>query len=90
MEPHENNLNPVSGEPGGEEDGGDGCVEMVPKDDFEELANKYEELKVQVEHHFDIEHAQEKRDVPTIKAPSKPTREQWEQHQATHTICTMV
>ena len=65
-------------------------VEMVPKDDLEELANKYEVLKSNVEDYFDKEHAQGTRDVPIVKAPSKPTREQWEQHQATHTICTMV
>lgn len=60
-------------------------MEMVPKEELEELANKYEVLKSKVEDYFDKEHAQGKRDVPTVKAPSKPTREQWEQHQATHT-----
>ena len=34
---------------------------------------------------MDDEQAHQGRIVPTIKAPSKPTKEQWEIHQATHT-----
>ena len=75
----------MSGELGVEEENegeGDG---VVPKEESEELANKYEKLKIQVEDHFDQEHAQEKHEVPIIKTPSKPTKQEWERHQATHT-----
>lgn len=56
----------------------------MPKIDMERLAEKYE-LKMQVEEHFDVTNHQEARDVPTLKAPHKPTKDQWEKHQATHT-----
>lgn len=52
---------------------------------FEELAAKYEELKAQVEQHFETEVRQGRNDVTIVKAPHKPTKEQWERHQASHT-----
>ena len=62
-----------------------GGAEMVLKDELEELANKYEGLKIQAEDYFNNEHAQGKRDAIVVKAPSKPTKDQWEQLLATHT-----
>lgn len=40
---------------------------------------------MKVEEYFDDSNGKVKREVPTIKAPHKPTKEDWEKHQATHT-----
>ena len=69
-------------------DGGNesGEEDVARKGEFEELAEKYEELKGKVEQYFENEQNQrEKRKVPVVSAPQKPTQEQWERHQATHT-----
>ena len=51
------------------EDDGEEEPEMVPKEEFDELAGKYEELKERVEEYLDDEQAHQKRSVPIIKAP---------------------
>ena len=63
---------------------------VAANEEIEDLAAKYETLKTQMEQYFDGENQKEKRNVPILKAPQKPTREQWEKHQATHTIRGMV
>ena len=85
---HGHNLNPLEGEPGAIEDGGENedGEDVAQTDEYEELAKKYEQLKVQVEQYFDDENSEtKKRDVPILKTPEKPIKEQWERHQATHT-----
>ena len=77
----------MEGVPGVTEDGGDESEEedVAHKGEFDKLAAKYEELKEKVEQYLEDEQQQEKRKVPIVKAPHKPTQEQWERHPATHT-----
>ena len=58
--------------------------------ELEEMAEKYEQLKTQVEQYFDDDHGRARNKVPVVKAVEKPSKEEWLQHQATHTICTVV
>ena len=82
-------LQPIEGEPGGQLDGG-------PQEDLangnghdgtelEKLAEKYEQLRHQMEQYFDDNNPQIRGKVPVVKAPEKPAKEEWLQHQATHT-----
>ena len=80
-------MNPVEHEPGAMEDNGEdaGEEDMAQEEEYEELAKKYEQFKTQVEQYFDGEHCENrKREVPVLKAPEKPTKKQWQEHQATH------
>ena len=52
---------------------------------MEELAEKYEQLRDQMEQYFDDTNPPTKNKIPVVKAPEKPTKEEWMQHQATHT-----
>ena len=81
-----NDLNPL-GRGFGDEDDGDKEQEedVAQRDEMEELAQKYEKLKNQVDEYFDANNGEDRDEVPILKAPQKPTREQWERHQATHT-----
>ena len=74
-------------EPGVPEDGDkeDSEEDVAPNEELEKLATKYEELKEKVEQHFGGNYDSEKRNAPIVRAPQKPTQEQWERHQATHT-----
>ena len=84
----DHNIYPVEGEPGDQGDGDEGHDGVAPeenKTELEEMAEKYEQLKQQVEMHFDIENQKEAVGAQMLKAPTKPTEEQWERHQATHT-----
>ena len=60
---HGYNVNPVEGVPGATEDGGKNEDEedMAQIEKYEELAKKYEQLKVQVEQYFDDENPEAKR-----------------------------
>ena len=49
------------------------------------MQDKVEELADQVTRHFDDNNDRDGRKPPITKAPLQPTREQFEQHQATHT-----
>ena len=53
--------------------------------EMEDLADKYEELKAKVEPYFDDNNYQSKPQIPVARAPNKPSKEEWLQHQATHT-----
>ena len=84
----DHNIYPVEGEPGDQgdgEEGDDGVAQNENKIELEEMVEKYEQLKQQVEMHFDIENQKEVAGAQILKAPAKPTEEQWERHQATHT-----
>ena len=52
---------------------------------LEELAEKYEQLKDQMEQYFDDTNPQSRGKIPVAKAPEKFTKEEWLQRQATHT-----
>ena len=52
---------------------------------MEVLVGKYEELKTKVEQYFDDNNLQSRSKVPVVSVPPKPTKEEWLQHQATHT-----
>ena len=49
------------------------------------MVEKYEDLREKVEQYFDDNNSPGMRKVPVVKAPEKPTKEEWLQHQATHT-----
>ena len=51
----------------------------------EQLDQKYQQLKNQVEEHFDDENGKACRLPPIVKAPPQPTREEFERHHAIHT-----
>ena len=52
---------------------------------WEKMQDKVEELADQVTRYFEDDNGKDERRPPIIKAPLQPTREQFEQHQATHT-----
>lgn len=67
---------------------GDAGAEEIAKDEvehdeWEDVAKKVEELETKLAEQFEQENENETRATP-IKAPAKPTREQWERHQVTH------
>ena len=55
------------------------------RNEMEELNEKYQELKNKVDEYFDDENGQQFKTPPIVKAPTKPTREEYERHQTTHT-----
>ena len=86
-----NFINPLhedSGEAGAEKD----AVREGQCEAWEETVKKIEELETKVTEHFEQQGQENQRSPPVIKAPAKPTQEQWERHQVTHThtICTLV
>ena len=61
------------------------------RDELEDLATKYEELREKVEQHFDNSNCKDKRKNFVVNAPPKPNKEEWLRHQATHSFLrTMV
>ena len=91
------NLQPVCED---EEASGEGNVEGAEKDEgvvplkeqgqgqeeqWQQVNQKVEELADQVTRYFNDDNEKNSRQPPTIKAPSKPTKEEWERHQTTHT-----
>ena len=52
---------------------------------MENLADKHEDLKMKVEQYSDDNNYNSKSKIPLVSVPSKPTKEEWLQHQATHT-----
>lgn len=88
MDQGKHNLYPIEGELGGHDGEVEGDEKTAPEESgmgMEKLAEKYETLKQQVEMHFDLDSQKEAKEVPVLKAPVQPSKEQWEQHQATHT-----
>ena len=84
--PH--NICPVEGEPRDQTDDGNINEERAPNNtefDIEDMADKYEELRQKVEEHIDQENHGRARKVPVVKAPDRPSKAEWERHQATHT-----
>ena len=68
-----------------QEDSGDAGADKVAENkDWEKMAEKMEELETRVAEQFEKENEQDAREAFVIKAPVKPTQEQWERHQATH------
>ena len=80
-------LAPVDGGFGDrEEEIHDGHKEVEGADnEWEELANKYDQLEKKVKEHLDDEQDVGIREPPVINAPPQLTKEQWERHQVTHT-----
>ena len=79
-----NCINPLhedSGEVGAEKE----AVREVDCEAWEETVKKIEELETKVIEHFEQQSQEQQRSPPIIKAPAKPTQEQWERHQVTHT-----
>ena len=82
-------IYPIEGEPGAQQD--DEFEEAKDenqehdRDELEEMAEKYEELKAKVEQYFDDTNGRTKVKVPVVQAPEKPTKDEWLRHQATHT-----
>ena len=82
-------FQPIEREFGGQFGGGrqEGMANEAGHDgtELEELAEKYEQLRIQMEQYFDDDNPQTKSKIPVVKAPEKFTKEEWLQHQATHT-----
>ena len=55
------------------------------EDEADKLKKHVEDLSRRVAQHFEDEHEKQAVSPPLIKAPQQPTREEWEQHQTTHT-----
>ena len=60
--------------------------ECGAEDEWEELADKYDQLEKKMEDHLEGQQDLEVRDPPTINAPPRMSKEEWEKHQVTHTI----
>ena len=54
--------------------------------EWEKLADKYEDLEKKVEEYLTNEQDREMRRPPIVAAPPTMTKEEWERHQATHTL----
>ena len=90
VRPHnDKSIQPLHGKDGTYEDEGTEKVEedgdVVPKEDWEQLNNKVEELTEKVAIHFEDKNRNDGRGPIIVKAPPQPTKEEVEQHQATHT-----
>ena len=55
------------------------------EDEADKWEKHVEDLSRRVAQHFEDEHEKQAVSPPLIKAPQQPTREEWEQHQTTHT-----
>ena len=70
-----------------QEDSGDvGADKVAENKDWEKTAEKMEELEIRIVEQFENANEQDAREAFVIKAPVKPTQEQWERHQATLTF----
>ena len=58
--------------------------ESAGPDSWEAMARKFEDLETRLAEQFE-EHGNEDRTPPIVKAPEKPTKEEWARHQTTHT-----
>ena len=91
VRPNEHNaeraLTPIGGglgDCGGEaHDGPDD--EDGAENKWEELADKYHQLEKQMKDYLDDEQDMGVREPPIVNAPPKMTKEEWENHQVTHT-----
>ena len=54
-------------------------------DQWSELQSKVKEMQKKVAEHFEDINDKQAEGPPVIRQPSQPTKEQWTQHQATHT-----
>ena len=83
-------LAPVNGGLGEREEGADDGLEdgEGAQDEWEKLADKYDQFEKQVKEHLDDQQEPEIRDPPIIRAPTRMTPDQWAKHQVTHTILT--
>ena len=83
----ESNLVPVTKGVGGAKE--DDTVQdeevMDEKNKWEELADKYDELADRVEQQLERDDQTEAQQPPMVQSPHKPTKEEWERHQLTHT-----
>ena len=52
---------------------------------WEKMAQQYEELETRVVEQFEDVQRGNESGPPIIKVPNKPTKEEWERHQVTHT-----
>ena len=59
--------------------------ESETRDQWSELQSKVEEMQKKVAEHFEDTNDRQVEGPPVIKQPGQPTKEQWTQHQATHT-----
>ena len=89
VRPNEHNaeraLAPIGGGLG---DCGDGAHDgpndkAGAENNWEELANKYDQLEKQVKEYLDDNQDNGTREPPIINAPPKMTKEEWENHQVT-------
>ena len=69
------------------DDGKEGESKEVANTDneWERLADKYEELEDRVNEYLNDDQSLGIRKPPVVVAPPKMTKEDWERHQATHT-----
>ena len=74
-----------NGEPSQDQDREGEVIDTDTRPIWEKMQDKVEELADQVTRHFEDDNGRDGRKPPVIKAPLQPTREQFEQHQATHT-----
>ena len=77
-------LNPVHAKPKQDEneeaDEGD-----EGQGQWEKMAQQYEELETRVVEQFEDVQRGNENGPPVVKVPNKPTKEEWERHQVTHT-----
>ena len=59
--------------------------ELAGPDSWDAMAKKFEELRTTSAEHFENIGRDDQAAPPIIKAPERPTKEEWERHQATHT-----
>ena len=52
---------------------------------WEDMAKKFEELESRLAEQFENNGGDDREAPPIIKAPEKPTQEEWARHQTTHT-----
>ena len=57
------------------------------KAEWEELADKCDQVEKKVKEHLEDQQDLGVIDPPIINAPPKMPKEEWEKHQVTHTIC---
>ena len=57
----------------------------MEQEQWKTVTEKIEELETKVTEQFEDEAGQQRGGPPIIKAPAKPTKEEWERHQTTHT-----
>ena len=55
------------------------------KDEWEELAGKYDQLEKEVKEYLEGQQDLGVREPPIVSAPPRMSKEEWERHQVTHT-----